>query len=59
MKKLDKAKITKAIAMADIIIALLCFVWGIITQLHTHDTTQALCWVILGLLASAIELEVK
>lgn len=59
MKKVDKAKLAKAIAMTDAIIALICFVWGIITQIHTHDTTQALCWVILGVLVGATTIEVK
>ena len=59
MKKLDKAKINKAIDVFSTIVALVCFVSGIITQLDTQDTTQALCWVIAGLLATATKVEVK
>lgn len=59
MKKLDKAKINKALDVFGNIIALVCFVTGIITQLDTQDTTQALCWVIVGTLASATKVEVK
>lgn len=59
MKKLDKAKINKAIAVFSTIVALACFVSGIIAQLDTQDTTQALCWVIAGTLAGAIKVEVK
>lgn len=54
MKKLDKV-----IDVLDIILALACFVFGIITQLYYQDTTQALCWVIAGTLAGAIKIEVK
>ena len=59
MKKLDKAKVNKAIDVFGTIVGLVCFVTGIITQLIEHDTTQALCWVIAGTLASAIKGEVK
>lgn len=59
MKKLDKAKINKALDVFNTIVALACFVSGIITQLDTQDTTQALCWVIVGILASATKVEVK
>ena len=59
MKKLDKAKINKAIDVFSTIVALVCFVVGIITQLDTQDTTQALCWVIVGILASATKVEVN
>lgn len=59
MKKLDKAKINKAIDVFNTIVALVCFIVGIITQLDTQDTTQALCWVIVGILASAIKVEVN
>lgn len=59
MKKLDKAKINKAIDVFSTIVAVACFVVGIITQLDTQDTTQALCWVISGLLATAIKVEVN
>lgn len=59
MKKIDKAKINKAIDVFSTIVAVACFVVGIITQLDTQDTTQALCWVIAGLLATAIKVEVN
>ena len=59
MKKLDKAKINKAIDVFSTILAVACFVAGIITQLDTQDTTQSLCWVIAGLLATAIKVEVN
>ena len=59
MKKLDKAKINKALDVFSTILAVTCFVVGIITQLDTQDTTQALCWVIAGLLATATKVEVK
>ena len=59
MKKLDKAKINKALDVFSTITALVCFVNGIITQLDTQDTTQALCWVIVGILASATKVEVN
>ena len=59
MKKLDKAKINKAIDVFSTIVAVACFVVGIITQLDTQDTTQALCWVIVGILASATKVEVN
>ena len=59
MKKLDKAKINKALDVFSTITALVCFVNGIITQLDTQDTTQALCWVIVGTLASATKVEVN
>lgn len=59
MKKLDKVKINKALDVFSTILALVCFVNGIITQLDTQDTTQALCWVIAGILAGAIKVEVK
>lgn len=59
MKKLDKAKINKAIDVFSTILAVACFVVGIITQLDTQDTTQALCWVITGILVSAIKVEVN
>lgn len=59
MKKIDKAKINKALDVFSTIVAVACFVVGIITQLDTQDTTQALCWVIAGLLATAIKVEVN
>ena len=59
MKKLDKAKINKVIDVFSTIVALVCFVNGIITQLYTQETPQALCWVIVGILAGAIKLEVN
>lgn len=59
MKKLDKAKATKVMDVFGTILALACFVAGIITQLHDQDTTQALCWVIAGTLAGAIKVEVN
>lgn len=59
MKKLDKAKINKVADVFSTIVALACFVSGIITQLDTQDTTQALCWVIAGTLAGATRVEVK
>ena len=59
MKKLDKAKVNKACDVLNTIIATACFVAGIITQLKYQDTTQALCWVIAGTLASATRVEVK
>ena len=59
MKKLDKAKINKALDVFSTILAVACFVVGIITQLDTQDTTQALCWIIAGILASATKVEVK
>ena len=59
MKKLDKAKINKVIDVVNSIVALACFVTGIITQLDTQDTTQALCWIIVGILASATKVEVN
>ena len=59
MKKLDKAKVNKACDVFGTILALACFVAGIITQLHDQDTTQALCWVIAGTLAGAIKVEVN
>ena len=59
MKKLDKAKVSKVMDVFGTILALACFVAGIITQLHDQDTTQALCWVIAGTLASATRVEVK
>ena len=59
MKKLDKAKINKALDVFSTITALVCFVNGSITQLDTQDTTQALCWIIAGMLAGAIKVEVK
>ena len=59
MKKLDKAKINKAVDIFGTIVAIACFVAGIITQLHDQDTTQALCWVIAGTLAGAIKVEVN
>lgn len=59
MKELDKAKINKAWDVFSTITALVCFVNGIITQLDTQDTTQALCWIIAGILAGAIQVEVK
>ncbi len=59
MKKLDKAKVNKAIDVFGTIVGLACFVAGIITQLYDQDTTQALCWVIAGTLASATRVEVK
>ena len=59
MKKLDKAKINKAIDVFSTIVAVACFVVGIITQLDTQDTTQALCWVIAGILFSATKVEVN
>ena len=59
MKKLDKAKINKAIDVFSTIVALACFGNGIITQLDAQDTTQALCWVITGILFSATKVEVN
>ena len=59
MKKLDKAKINKALDVFSTILAVACFVVGIITQLDTQDTTQALCWIIAGILAGAIKVEVN
>lgn len=59
MKKLDKAKINKAITVFDTIVSIACCVMGIITQVHTQDTTQALCWVIAGTLVGATRVEVK
>ena len=59
MKKLDKAKLNKAVDVFGTILAIACFAAGIITQLHIQDTTQALCWVIAGTLANATKVEVK
>lgn len=59
MKKLDKVKVRKVCDVLGIITALACFVIGIITQLDTQDTTQALCWIIAGTLAGAIKVEVN
>lgn len=59
MKKIDKAKINKALDVFGNITALVCFIVGIITQLDTQDTTQALCWVIVGILASATKVGVN
>ena len=59
MKEIDKAKINKALDVFSTITALVCFVNGIITQLDTQDTTQALCWIIAGILAGAIKVEVN
>ena len=59
MKKLDKAKINKALDEFGNITALVCFIVGIITQLDTKETTQALCWIIVGILASATKVEVN
>lgn len=59
MKKLDKAKTKKVFevfgGIVTVIVTLACFAVAIITQLHDQDTTQALCWVIVGLLNSAIK----
>lgn len=59
MKKLDKAKTKKVFEVFGVIVTLACFVAGIIAQLHDQNTTEALCWVIVGLLNSAIKVEVK
>lgn len=59
MRKLDKAKANKVIDVLGTILALACFTAGIITQLDTQDTTQALCWIIAGSLAGAIKVEVN
>ena len=59
MKELDKAKINKALDVFGNITALVCFGNGIITQLDTQDTTQALCWIIAGILAGATKVEVN
>lgn len=59
MRKLDKAKANKLIDVLGTILALACFAAGIITQLDTQDTTQALCWIIAGSLAGAIKVEVN
>lgn len=59
MKKLDKVKVRKVCDVLGIITAIACFVIGIITQLDTQDTTQALCWIIAGTLAGAIKVEVN
>lgn len=59
MRKLDKTKLNKAMDVFDTILAIACFVFGIITQLHTQDTTQALCWITVGTLAGAIKVEVN
>lgn len=59
MKKLDKVKVKKLCDVLGTIVAIVCFVAGIITQLKYQDTTQALCWVIAGTLAGAIRAEVN
>lgn len=59
MKKLDKSKLLKAIYVLEMIVTSACYIAGIATQLIEHDTTQALCWVIAGTLASATRVEVK
>lgn len=59
MKKLDKMKVKKVCDVLGNILAIVCFVAGIITQLKYQDTTQALCWVIAGMLAGAIRVEVN
>lgn len=59
MKKLDKMKVKKIYDVLGNILAIVCFVAGIITQLNYQDTTQALCWVIAGILFGAIKVEVK
>ena len=59
MKKLDKVKVRKVCDVLGNITALACFVVGIITQLKYQDTTQALCWIIVGTLAGAIKVEVN
>lgn len=59
MKKLDKVKVNKLMNVLEAILALMCFAAGIITQLHIQDTTQALCWVIVGILVIATKVEVE
>lgn len=59
MKKLDKMKVRKVCDVLGSITAIACFVVGIITQLKYQDTTQALCWIIVGTLAGAIKVEVN
>ena len=59
MKKLDKAKVNRLIDVLRAILALMCFATSIITQLHIQNTTQALCWIIVGILVIATRVEVK
>lgn len=59
MKKLDKMKVRKVCDVLGNITAITCFVVGIITQLKYQDTTQALCWIIVGTLAGALKVEVN
>lgn len=59
MKKLDKMKVKKICDVFNTIVAISCFVAGIVTQLKYQDTTQALCWVIAGTLFGAIKVEVN
>lgn len=59
MKKLGKEKTKKVFEVFGIIVTLACFVAGIIAQFHDQNTTEALCWVIVGVLNSAIKVEVN
>lgn len=59
MKKLDKMKVNKIYDVLGSILAIVCVVAGIITQLKFQDTTQALCWIIAGILVCDIGVEVK
>lgn len=59
MKKLGKEKTKKVFEVFGVIVTLACFVAGIIAQLYDQNTTEALCWIIVGLLNSATKVEVK
>lgn len=59
MKKLDKMKVKKACDVLGNITATACLVAGLVTQLKYQDTTQALCWITVGMLAGAIKVEVN
>lgn len=59
MKKLDKAKVKKFMNVSQTIFLVMCYLCSLHTQVVDHNTTEALCWLILGTLMGAITVEVN
>lgn len=56
---MDKCKLRKIANICMDIFVVLSYVASVHSQFIEHDTTQALCWLILGTLISATTVEVK
>lgn len=59
MRKLDKAKVKKFIGVSQVVFIVMCYLCALYTQVVDHNTTESLCWLILGTLLGATTIEVK